>query len=473
MEDEFNILLPDEIILEFLSRLPMKPVMRFSSVSKYLYNSVHKDANFANSHLINYAQKHPFLVFYNINANYGTKNQPMLYKNLFFIKGADEIQSQSAQRGFLNFGRTITANCTFQLRDAFVGYCNGLICFTRNQTMISYIDVWNFTTDELLRIFPPAIDHGGKKYRILSYGFGFDSFSKEYKLVFVVRMFNTMSLKCWIYRFGTKSSWEEISAPDEGRFPLSDQSSDNRTSFIFREATFTTYGGAGCGGALFWMTRNPRVILVFDLHQHKFQYIQLPFGPGIRNYVRFFEYKGYLVISTLEKKAPAAGSRSGCITTLEKVHLNILKSYKDDQEWVKETVDLSPYRIPFLGQHNRLVSFRDHVLLYWMDPNRFQFFNLHTKCLKVVREIALHTFQKTPLPDLLTHDYRLNCEVENIFSLKTLLPRRAQRCDAATVTSIAEKGLGHIYSLKEPKTVGGMFCSDTKPKASEYFFFDD
>ncbi|MCL7048485.1 hypothetical protein MKW94_029870 [Papaver nudicaule] len=347
------------------------------------------------------------------------------------------------------------------------------------KSLMRFSTVWNFTTYELLRIYPPVIEHQGKgfNYKVLACGFGFDSFRKEYKLVFIVRMLYTMSIKCWVYRFGTKSSWEEISAPDVSRDPRSSHRSED---MFYRVATFTSYGGAGGGGALFWRTINPRLILLFDLHQEKFQYIQSPVGGGKQSPaaddIRFFEHKGYLVVATLVKKAPVAVRRSGIeikISTLEKVHLNILKSYKDDQVWVKETVDLSPYPIPYLNQHCRLVSFCDQVLLYWMEPKRFQFFNLHTKCRKEVRNLASSIIQKTPFRDLMAHDYRLNCEVENIFSLKTLLPKRAQRCDAAAMDAIVKKGFGHIWSLKEPKTVGGYFKSCSQSKAKEYFVFGD
>ncbi|KAI3946215.1 hypothetical protein MKW92_021405, partial [Papaver armeniacum] len=91
---------------------------------------------------------------------------------------------------------------------------------------------------------------------------------------------------CWVYRFGTNSSWEQVSAPDESSYPRpsphSRKSEDVPSTFT--KSTFTSYGGARGGGALFWKTSNPRVILLFDLHQQEFQYIQFSVITRDRRY---------------------------------------------------------------------------------------------------------------------------------------------------------------------------------------------
>ncbi|KAI3907826.1 hypothetical protein MKW98_027138 [Papaver atlanticum] len=458
--------LPIELILEFLSRLPIEDLTRLSCASKYLYNSVHQNPQFGNSHLINYSQKHPFLVFY-INRRTGDK--PCLYKNLFHTR---DIHDDHTDNYNLGFHKTMP----YTNRGKYVGFCNGLVCFKqKNKGGMAFVfDVYNFITRELLRIVPPFIHHRGNGYTLLSHGFGFDSLNNEYKLVLIVFILETRCPKCFVYTFGKKSSWKDFDFPDDYNFyprPVNSELS----------ATFTSYGGTGGGGgALFWMTIDRRVILLFDLHEDKFQYIRIPLESPVTSDTKLFEHKGFLGVAILEMKSPVVAgattsnaiSRCAPTSTLEKVHLKILKAYKDEQVWIKETFDLSPYSIPF-SSNFRLVSFSDHVLLYWVDPKTFRFFNLHRKCLKVVRNIAACIFDKKVLLSDKAEDYWLNCEVGNISSLKTLLPERAQKSDRAGIDSIMKKCLQQMWILQQPRTVGGVFTSFYKSKTNEHYFFDD
>ncbi|XP_026391551.1 uncharacterized protein LOC113287091 [Papaver somniferum] len=276
-----QISLPIELILEFLSRLPVKSLTRLSCASKYLYNYINQNPQFTKSHFINYSQKNPTLVFY---TNYVTGKQQCLFQSLFRTRDIqdDERDNHDVQL----YQKTIQ-----QKKGEFVGYCNGLSCFRNTITEFAFfIDVWNDTTQEVLRMY----SKGG-----------------------------------------------EVRSPNSGLL---------RTC---ASAVFTSYGaagaGAGGGGALFWWTTDPQVILLFDLHEDKLQYIRIPLEYNTRT--RWFEYEGFLVIARLEKKSPTS-------LTLGKVHLKVLKAFKDDQVWAEETIDLSAYSIPF-SNNFRFVSFSD------------------------------------------------------------------------------------------------------------------
>ncbi|KAI3861083.1 hypothetical protein MKX03_021921, partial [Papaver bracteatum] len=108
----------------------------------------------------------------------------------------------------------------------------------------------------------------------------------------------------------------------------------------------------------------------------------------------------------------------------------------------------------------RFISFSDQALLYWMDPNCFQFFNLHSKCLKVVRKLTSCIWEKRLPQFARAEDYWLDCEVQNISSLTSLLPERAQKSDQASVNSMMMKGIEDMLLLQEPKTCGGLFTLD-------------
>ncbi|XP_026391561.1 uncharacterized protein LOC113287099 [Papaver somniferum] len=229
-------------------------------------------------------------------------------------------------------------------------------------------------------------------------------------------------------------------------------------------AVFTSYGAAGAGGgALFWWTTDPQVILLFDLHENKLQYIRIPLERD--THTRRFEHKGFLVVARLEKKSPTT-------LTLGKVHLKILKAYKDDQVWAEETIDLSAYSIPFSSTF-RFMSFSDQILLYWVDAKNFHFFNLQKRCLKVVRNLDSCISEKMLPTVVRPYDYWLNCEVENICALRTLLPARAQISDRAALNSMMKKNFENMWTLQQPKTVGGIFSSYYKSKTNSHYFFDD
>ncbi|MCL7047727.1 hypothetical protein MKW94_026330, partial [Papaver nudicaule] len=440
--------LPIELILEILSRLPVKSLTRLSCASKYLYNYINRNPHFNRLHMVNYSKKKPSLVFY---VNYW--KQKFFFKNLFHAR---DVQDDD------NDNYDVDLSHTFMHRDRgeYLGYCNGLICFRQIVAEIGFaIDVWNFTTRELLRIIPPVI--GG--YTLMSSGFGFDSINNEYKFVMIVSTGETK--KCFVYIFGNKSHWREVRSPDSGLLLTSPS------------ATFASYGATGGGGgALCWWTNDPLAILLFNLHEDKLQYIRIPVERNAD--VRMFEYKGYLAVPVLHKKSPPAvqGNNTTTTLTLEKVCLKILKAYKDDQVWVEETIDLSAFSIPFKNNFC-FASFSDQILLYWAEPKSFQFFNLHRKCIKVVKNVnaaSSNSMIKKRLPQAArAKDYWLNSEVENIRSLKTLLPVRAQKSDRAALDSLMVESFKKMWTLQQPKTVGGFFYSYYHSKTREHYFFDD
>ncbi|KAI3903340.1 hypothetical protein MKW98_031994 [Papaver atlanticum] len=387
-DDDFQISLPIELILEFVSRLPIESLRRLSCTMLYV-NSV------------------------------PTGNSPVLYKNLFYDTDFVYDRNDSLD---VNVRSTIT----YRGEGGFFGYSNGLSCFTKAYKKTAFvIDVWNFTTNELLRIIPPVMVD--KEDTSPTRGLGYHN---EYKLVLIVFIRKTRCRQGFVYTYGTKSCWKEIKLPEQRATSL--------------QGTFIPCGG---GGALFWMTLDPRIILQFDLHQDKFQYIRIPLErneyPTSKNHFRLFEFKGFLGVAILLW-------RSNTTTTLEKVHL---KMYKDNQVWVNETFDVSLCSIPFTASF-RFFGFSDQVLLHWMDPNCFQFFNLHTKCLKVVRKLASGIHENRLPQRARDEDYWLYQEVRNISSLATLQPERAQKSDFKSVCSMMVKCIEDVFLVQQPKTLG-------------------
>lgn len=199
------------------------------------------------------------------------------------------------------------------------------------------------------------------------------------------------------------------------------------------------------------------MLLLFDLHKEKIQFIRLPTEATLtptmdeHQYLvtdcHLLEYKGYLCIACFEKimNVNSDGHQNSC----SKLHLNILKD-KVKQVWIKgETFDvqikdeqgLPPgrfvcYSMIAAAAHPRLLTLYDQVILYWFDGEWLAFYNLQTKHLEVVYGTYSYRrhFQIKNKPaaarDVRCDDstfcpymeYQLHAVVENMLSMTTFIP---------------------------------------------------
>ncbi|OVA07090.1 F-box associated domain [Macleaya cordata] len=207
---------------------------------------------------------------------------------------------------------TVSNNCLTNP----VSYCNGLVCLSLVVSHRRLIKIVNPSRRQTLITYPPI----KLVQSIKGHGFGFDSLTKEYKVVCIVK-----ELECpLVYTLGTNSSWREITDP----YPL---------SIPIRNRKYAK-SAVSCNGALYWRCDNPLLMLSFDLHDEKFQYIEVPVECDWTEHiwVHYLEYKGYLCFARLEK----FGSQN-C-----KVHMHMLKD-KIKQIWIKET-----FVVPFRCDHD-------------------------------------------------------------------------------------------------------------------------
>ncbi|KAI3909547.1 hypothetical protein MKW98_013964, partial [Papaver atlanticum] len=198
------------------------------------------------------------------------------------------------------------------------------------------------------------------------------------------------------------------------------------------------------GPTLFWRTDEKNLLLSFDFRRDDdpFQLIRVPvecesqlaYKSTVYRYefeyplVHLLEFTGCLCLAHLESLTPMDNNppqEHENNNTWKMVNLYILQD-KVEGVWNNQLrFDLTPYSLPCTITP-RFSSISDQILLYWLDHNGFQFINLRKKHLKVITTL-------TP-PDILQNnqcreDLGLGYHVENLYSLRSLLPNGAQQSD--------------------------------------------
>ncbi|XP_059629116.1 F-box/kelch-repeat protein At3g06240-like [Cornus florida] len=227
--------LPEEMVVDILSRLPAKCLCRFKCVSKSWFALI-SSPNFAKTHLNrNDKPKRVFLVsdyFYSIDCTEASNNDDVIAMKLDYplIKDKDP-----------NLVTDIVASC------------NGLLLVVLNN-LNKRDDYPMYLCNPSTREFKKLPDYN---FRFCMYGLGYDSSMDNYKDTFVV----VHSLKT--------SSWRRRWIQD---FPY-----DN--SFLL------PCSGVFVNGSIHWLTNraldHSPVIVAFDVADEKFRDVLLPNSHGI------------------------------------------------------------------------------------------------------------------------------------------------------------------------------------------------
>ncbi|XP_026434253.1 putative F-box protein At1g33530 [Papaver somniferum] len=253
-----------------------------------------------------------------------------------------------ADNAFHKLG-TIQSGCKRKL----IGFCHGLVCLYRVKEEL--IEVCNPSRREILVIHAPR-----PTKRIKSYGFGFDSAMKQYKVVFVFDVF-----VCMVFTLGGNSPswrWREI--------PFTNVDDELQSRLLAFECPAKTKKSAVlCNGALYWKKQNskPSELVMYDIHEERFQIIQVP-DEFVEPY-QLFEYGGSLCAARMEKFG-----KKKC-----NVHPQRLTKEKyDDGEhqmvWTgeppfiladfKKELELPPLKDLNGKQGARIVTVQDQILLH-------------------------------------------------------------------------------------------------------------
>jgi F-box interacting protein len=245
------VFLPDDLIVEILSYLPVKPLVRSKSVCKS-WNSLISDPKFGKLRLQRATRNSHIAVI-----KHGTG-----YPNTFVTFPLNHLLE--------NPSITISGNSYHRLKfnepSGIIGSCNGLICLFDHTTMFtvpkSRFRIWNPTT----RIISEKFGSFNRPLNcIFNCTFGYDNSTRTYKVVVLFR-----------------DEVQIFSLGDNRRKSLSFPSSD--LSFTFGSSHVNK--GVYLSGTINWFAiRNwlshDFVIISFDLGTETFKQFQTPRGVDV------------------------------------------------------------------------------------------------------------------------------------------------------------------------------------------------
>ncbi|KEH37761.1 putative F-box domain-containing protein [Medicago truncatula] len=247
--------LPDELVFEILSRLPVKSLLQYKCVSKS-WKTLISDPQFTQTHLRN------LIVDPTINHQrffYSPESKP------------SKIASIPVKPLFENLSEPPKAT-EFSMEHEYgiLGSCNGLLCLFSFKE--GYVTLLNPSIEWKSKISPTLDSYEYHKYWITYHGFGYDHVNDRYKVLAVVCVVANGIVKklTQIHTFG-ENSWTSIP-----NFP-SPSPMISRFSWV----------GKFVSGTLNWVIiktgvipkRN--VILSFDLAKETYKEVLLPEPDGV------------------------------------------------------------------------------------------------------------------------------------------------------------------------------------------------
>ncbi|XP_026426251.1 uncharacterized protein LOC113322392 isoform X1 [Papaver somniferum] len=479
--------LPHDLIMQqILTKLPVPALLKSVLVSKLWYNSIHIDRKrFTHSHFLQ-SKKHPRVIFSLLDVRDGdTENTGEAVYGCHFFKFTNGLYGTENPLKFDMFRVYHTHSGISEL----VGYCNGLPCMAIvGDYSTGYLVSDPNRKDYLYIFYPAGVGKHISESRIICHGFGFDPSANEYK---VVSVFCTpqKELNFVVFTLGTKS-WRDVTATT---MPISGDGGRSITKIRAptgsdKSAIFCTSSSSN-SGCLVWKvivtlegsddsyapnSNEKEMLMSFNLHDEKFQFIQLPAKSTtdehqkhlLVDYPHLVEFKGFPCIARIEKLSGNGNDyphrcrddhkdSSSCCCCC-KVHLYMLKD-KVEQAWVKEesfdvrvnsSSKLAPDPCCFcLGSTTtpptRIFGFSDQILLYWFNGKYLQVYNLCSEKFQLVlttdreeRDI-FRAKMKEPRSDgdddiyCSNMDYQLHCHEENFLSLETFIPDGVTGIDAS------------------------------------------
>ncbi|KAG5597113.1 hypothetical protein H5410_038345 [Solanum commersonii] len=189
---EYSMSIPEEILFDIFSWLPVKSLMRFRCISQY-FNSLVCEPYFVDIHQCHSRIRTKLLV----------RQWDLVGKRNFYYT----IEQNASHRRVHIEDYFDGLTNVIDLKGYFVECVNGLFCFW---SCISQVVVICNPSTRQVR-FLPCIKH---EYDGLGHGqflFGYEPKDEVYKVVFVKRDEHDISAaRCWIFSLGIDESWKEI-----------------------------------------------------------------------------------------------------------------------------------------------------------------------------------------------------------------------------------------------------------------------
>ncbi|OVA11390.1 F-box domain [Macleaya cordata] len=365
--------LPDELVVNVLSRLPVKSISLFRCVSKSWCN-LFSDPAFINTHLNHAIERNNFRIIlkrcYLYSINFGASSKSSSPSSC--DDDDDEEEEEEAVEIDFPFksGR-------FKV-DILSSY-NGLVCISPDKDKFDVICIWNPSTKEYKKLSTPLpvikFPFLPRGLRDVGYGFGYDRKIEDYKLVRILHIYGSGS-EVEVYTLGSNSKKSIGHIPYELDFPSQTGVFVNAT--LHWIATPATYFGH----------RGSPVIISFDIVDQRFQEVPQPEEP--------------LDYDNNEFYVRTVGVLRGCLCLLGCLNMVcvdvwVMKDYGARDSWTKLfTINAQQTVIKHFNSLTLVQSFKSGEVLLQKDCNtlvlydpkreRARFIKIrgfHQKCFKI------------------------------------------------------------------------------------------
>ncbi|KAI3961261.1 hypothetical protein MKX01_006975 [Papaver californicum] len=304
--------LPNDIVVDILSRLPVKPLMQFKSVCKHWLFMIKQDTHFINLHCIRsksrlnllYVNPMPEKGLFSINPMLDIcfRRSKTLQQNISCAEivegstGGDEEQVESI------VSKVRITDDQWFIYNQILEPVNGLVCFVNQNTHA--IRVYNASTREATPWVKSTLlaeeNHklASKDRKMIKslrepiYRFGFDPEKREHKVFCFWRLvarrehhrYNSFQQpdyeSCEALTVGRDTRWRRINAvPNENnRISIKQALPPTYNSWqqVYADGTMYWFNQGNCRGPWNYNHDDPDVIVAFDVGIEKYRVIPIP-----------------------------------------------------------------------------------------------------------------------------------------------------------------------------------------------------
>ncbi|KAM0041680.1 putative F-box domain-containing protein [Helianthus debilis subsp. tardiflorus] len=377
---------PEELIEDILSRLPVKSILRFKSVSKP-WLSLISAPSFHNLHST-VAPRTTALFFTARDSSTNTR---------YFFSGANDGGSVA---NLMKLDNTV-----FGAAHRFSEHLKGLVCFTSRDSRCGkpYAFVFNPTTHKFFKLPDPPVplrnytDENKCNY----YLFGFDELSNEHKVLYIdVESFKLTTIEITIFSF-SNYSWRKINV-------------DLPEGVSARHWWFGTINSVCVNSTIHLLLRNPLQVLAFDLTTEMFSIVNIhpegaPETISTTNspFAQLVKINGLLGVACYDP---------WIVNGRNKMDIWMLQDYQN-RVWVSETIWFASksqihYGYPFDSITMDEIIFSARVL----SENLISvpIYNMKTRCFKSIELTLGHRF----LSPKSVRVEEIKCYVESLIPLQ-------------------------------------------------------
>ncbi|MCD7458883.1 hypothetical protein HAX54_039478 [Datura stramonium] len=319
-----NFFLPTEVIFEILSRLPVKSLLKFKSVSKS-WLSLISSPEFIKSHLNLSANNKEYtnhrLMLRISQPEYNLKECPL--KSLFY----DEYVIEESN---LEDYPMKNSSISFSIE----GSVNGLICLATEEKELF---LWNPSIRKYKRL--PDFRTKFMNANCFTYGFGYDEIHSDYKIVRVFNLWKDFEVNIYSLK---NDSWRRIDCS--------------------HNVVGLTNSGKFVNGKLHWATtthlgfKEGWSITSFDLADEKWRKVERPYYGE--------EGDGILMLGVLGSDLCMICNNP----TTNQVDVWAMKEYGVKESWIKMfTVDYTLGFVDYFYSQSYCFAKRDHELLLMFE----------------------------------------------------------------------------------------------------------